>query len=130
MKLLIALLFAVASLVNGPAPCAHALGLNTDNGAHDAAGEIAHADVMHQDIHAPHHSHTDNEQTQHSNSHKGCADNCDGGYGCDGCAIGAAAVLTQDVQAAHPAPAILLAAPSNIHTGAVLATDPPPPRIA
>ncbi|MEO1250808.1 MAG: hypothetical protein AAFW81_00500 [Pseudomonadota bacterium] len=135
MKLLAGILFALAAFVNAPSPCAHAMGVERAGSDHqtDAMadhGAMDQASMSTGGAHAGHHEHMKTEPSDHEGSHEGCAGDCDGGFGCDGCAMGAAAVLAQDGETRCAAPAIAHLPVSDLHDGAPLATEPPPPRAA
>ena len=126
MKLVLALLFALVTIVNAPASCAHARGVDAELNAHQVADKGEHGPAMHDDD--AHHQHTVETPHEHQKSNHGCASDCDGGTGCEGCTIGATAILIQDGDAPHAAPCTMLAEMRDIHHGDSFATDPPPPR--
>ncbi len=125
MKLALTLLFALTTVVNAPVACAHARGMDAKPTEHHIAGENEHASMSHG---AGHHQHTDGAAPEHQKPHQDCASDCDGGDGCEGCTIGATAVLMQDGETPHAAPATVLAEIRDTHNGAGFAADPPPPR--
>lgn len=129
MKLFIALTFAIAAIINAPVSCAHALGMETGDAAHHGAADETPANMMDDGAHAEHHQHSHGQTTDTETPHQGCDLDCTGGVGCDGCAIGATAVLTQDGETARVAPAIAHTELSDINNGARFTAEPPPPRV-
>ena len=135
MKLIAALAFLFSSVVDVPAPCSHAAGL-------DIANETP---VVMNDSHAHHGSHADHgidhpaSETSHDNAaadhhaaadHQdhGCENGCGGGISCEGCTVTSAAISTADELhrqfVAHSALTASFVTAPDEHT----AIDPPPPR--
>jgi len=128
MKVVLAVLFAISAALSAPTMCAHAL-VGNEAGA---AGDVAHmtADVSGHAQHAAHGG-AAAEKTADGDEHgghSGCAETCEGGPGCQDCAVSAGAL---------PAPTFFTA-PFHLAADQSLTLDrplvrpagvePPPPR--
>lgn len=129
MKLIAALTLLIAGVLGAPAPCSHVMGFDVAKETSAAINEShphhdlhAHGGMGH---HAPDSSHGD--ATGDHDDH-GCADECEGGVGCDGCTITNAAMSLGNAFHHH----ILFDGPLEVTfaIGADKPTtlDPPPPR--
>ncbi len=126
MKLLAALILALATVFNAPTVCAHAMdgAPATMSSAHDHMG----SDESHH-AHMPHGPMNDDApDAPDAPQHHGCDEDCKGGPGCDGCAAPAASVLPAQASLNQDAPHTVMAFPISRNMGYADRIDPPPPR--
>ncbi|MCG8442005.1 MAG: hypothetical protein MI723_09370 [Caulobacterales bacterium] len=116
MKLLVSLLAAIALLNASPALCPHAL----NAGAGVSAPETHASHAAH---HAGHQEHAPSPHADH-----GCAEDCDGGADCSGCALGSVAVLADVARSIDRPLPIRALTPDGDRRGAGPGLDTPPPR--
>jgi len=119
MKTLLAIFMFVATAINAPTVCAHALGAVSETPAHHHAAMTEGA---------AHHQHNAHSDASGEKKHGDCDPGCNGGAGCEGCAVVAAALLVETAESAKPGLSFLALTSLVSAMSATYTDDPPPPR--